>query len=641
MKELALAVYKGRPALVTGIGDKIELRLADGSTIRVREKDIGIIHPGPLRELWGTPPGGVPGEGSSLQEVWELLSEEAAPQGASPQGINLQSLAELIWGDFSPRSAWQAWELLQEGRWFTGSPAAIFPRSPEDLAAGDKRREEKQREASSRAAFLEGLHRGEAVLAEADRRFLQDVEALATGRTERSRTLKDLRRAETPQEAHRLLLESGYWSPFENPYPARFGLPVHSATAPVPAPLGGPQGETRRDLSHLRAYAIDNAYSDDPDDAVSIEAAAGGCTLYVHVADPAASVLPGSPADQEARDRGATLYLPEGPARMLAGEALDHFALGLSGRSPALSFKLSLDSGGAITGVEVFPSLVQVRRLSYAEADTLLDGVSTDAGDLAALIVLAERNLARRLAAGAVTIDFPEVHITVREGLVSISPDRSYRSAAMVRECMLLAGEGALLWATDRRLAFPSVSQEAGDLPANPLPGLAGSYQLRRCMRPRQLSVRPGRHWGLGLAAYTQVTSPLRRYIDLLAHQQIRASLGAGLYAGGAPLDEDELLLRLAAGEAAASAVVQAERASRAHWTTVYLMDKIASEWDAVVLEIRAADRRGGLKAQVLIPALALETQVPLPREAAPNDQIRLVLKSVRLSECGTLFEIL
>jgi exoribonuclease-2 len=192
---------------------------------------------------------------------------------------------------------------------------------------------------------------------------------------------------------------------------------------------------------------------------------------------------------------------------------------------------------------------------------------------------------------------------------------------------MLLAGEGAAEWALRRRLPFPYVSQEVGELPSDPLEGLAGSYQKRRCMRPRSLSAKPGLHWGLGLDAYTQVTSPLRRYTDLLAHEQIRAFL-----CNESPLNEEELLVRLAAGEAASSASVQAERASRAHWTAVYLADKIGSEWQSVVMDVR------GPRSLVMIPALGLETQIALRKEPFPNDEIRLTLTRVKIPEAELTF---
>ncbi|MDR3174359.1 MAG: RNB domain-containing ribonuclease [Treponema sp.] len=375
----------------------------------------------------------------------------------------------------------------------------------------------------------------------------------------------------------------------------------------------------------MKAYAIDNAWSDDPDDAVSLEdpGPEGPRVLWVHVADPGASIMPDSPADREARNRGATLYLPEGASRMIAGEALPLYALGLGESSPALSFKMVLNRDFSVAETDIIPSRVRVTRLSYAEADS-----EKYVPELGGLFVLAQANLARRLAAGAVSIDLPEVHIALTPEKVSIEPLEAFRSADMVRECMLLAGEEAGRWALRKGLPFPYISQETGDLPAAPLPGLAGSYQLRRCMRPRSLSVKPGLHAGLGLDVYTQVTSPLRRYTDLLAHQQIRA-----LLRGGRPLGEEEVLLRIAAAEAAASATVQAERASRAHWTAVYLADKRGSEWEGVLAEKR------GSRGLVLIPALGLETQVPLRGEPEPNDPVSLVLTAVRIPEAEAVFK--
>jgi exoribonuclease-2 len=531
--------------------------------------------------------------------------------------------------------------------YFSGNTEAIQPRPAALVAADEQKQEEKQREQQEREAFLRDFKSGTLKLSGGDRRFrfLQDVEALAYGKTEKSRTLKDLGRPETPEEAHRALLNVEAWTPRVNPHPARFGLTLSSAKLqPDPLP-----DEERLDLTHLAAFAIDNPWSGDPDDAVSLE---GNC-LWVHVADPAASILPGSPAELEARGRGSTLYLPEGSFRMLAEESLPQYALGLGELSPALSFKITLDEAGAIQETEIIPSLVRVIRLSYQEVDAAVAGnrdaagqAAAHGGELSALFALGERNLVRRLRDGAVTIEFPEVHIGVQdlhtevldlhpEG-VEITPIPSYRSADMVRECMLLAGEGAARWAArmEPRLPFPYVTQEVGDLPHTPLPGLAGSYQLRRCMRPRTLSVKPGRHWGLGLEDYTQVTSPLRRYTDLLAHQQIRAFLRRGAYRDRLPLEEDEVLLRMAAGDAAASAAVRAERASRTHWTMVYLSDKRDTPWDGVILE------RKGNRGTIFIPPLGLETQITLKGEPLPNEWVHLVLSSVNIPQGEAVFQI-
>jgi exoribonuclease-2 len=334
---------------------------------------------------------------------------------------------------------------------------------------------------------------------------------------------------------------------------------------------------------------------------------------------------------------------------MLAPEALPLFALGFGeggnrrGTAPALSFKILLNPDLSIAETVVVPSIIRVTRLSYEEADALMDASSETSANcsrtgeiLSRLMKLAERNMERRLDTGAVLFEMPEVHIHVHSlraqdnnmiNQVLIEPIPSWRSTDMVRECMLLAGEAAALWAFQNRIPFPFVSQEAGELPQERRPGLAGAWQLRRSMRPRSLSIRPGVHWGLGVDMYTQVTSPLRRYIDLLAHQQIRA------YLKDSPLlSEEEILFRMTAADEAASSVVKAERASRTHWTAVYLADKKESHWEGTVLDCK------GSRGTVIIPALGIETLVNLQGKAELNEPVTLVCLSAKIPDGEWIF---
>ncbi|MDR1307111.1 MAG: RNB domain-containing ribonuclease [Treponema sp.] len=690
----SLAVYKGRPALVTETGEKITITAetpggpgtagtpGKTETLKVREKDITVLHPGPLRSLAEL--AGIPAEPSAegsgtaedVRGAWELIESGGVP-------VPLHELAELAYGSFTPRAAWAAWLLLAEGLYFTGTAAAVTARSAGEVQAAEEKRQDRLRENRDREAFLDRLKaalRGGGLDPALDGRFLQDVEALAFGQTGKSRTMKELGRTETPQEAHRLLLECGYWDRGVNPHPRRFGVlpaPPQSAVPSIDTDTAEEVNGAlpRRDLTFLPAFAVDSPWSADPDDAVSLETEGDLRVLYVHIADPASVIEPGSPADLEARSRGATLYLPEGTWYMLPEKALSRFALGLHPVSSALTFQLTLDKNGRIRDTHIFPSRVRVTRLSYEEADRLAaesgagesggGAAENPAGTVSAgtvlreLFALAGANLERRLNAGAVNIELPEVHLTARGPgaggsgpRVTIEPVTAYTSAAMVRECMLLAGEAAAAWANRRQLPFPYIVQETGDLPAQPLPGLAGSCQLRRCMRPRSVSARPGCHWALGLEGYTQVTSPLRRYTDLLAHEQIRACLRNEAGLDAEPLGEEEILLRLAAGDAAAQAVTQAERSSKAHWLAVYLEDRLAAAdrkappvsrdapagegtregpvWDAVVV-----DKRGN-GSGIIIPELALETQTGFA--GAPNDIIRVRLKSVRIPEAEAVF---
>jgi exoribonuclease-2 len=612
IREKALVIYKTKPALITEVSEKLAIQLASGEQIKLRPKDIMLLHPGPLGSLKDLES---PLAAGDLAGAWELL---AGSQTTAAEA------AELIFGSYTPRTAWELYKYVQDGLYFAEAAAdaagtkevpelAIAVRSAEEVEQIQRKRNEKNREQEERERFLEHLRSGTYDTA-SEGRFLQDVEALALGKTDKSRTLRDLGKAETPQEAHKLLLKIGYWDPFINPYPSRFGCPSGSGRANI-AP---PPSEDRVDLTGLPAFAIDNPWSTDPDDAVYID----GSTLYVHVADPAASILSDSEADLEARSRGSTLYLPEGALRMLHEESLGHFALGLQNTSPALTFKINLAEDGSPREIEIFRSMVRVSRLTYDEADR-----RSEEAALKSLFDFADKNIRRRQAAGAVTIEFPEVHLHVHDRTIEFSPIPSYRSAEMVRECMLIAGEATARWAMRNRIPFPFIAQELGDLPNEVLPGLAGSYQLRRCMRPRRLSAQPGDHAGLGLPVYTQVTSPLRRYTDLLAHEQIRRYLR-----GESLLSIDEVLERVAAGEAAALANVQAERASRLHWTAVYLKDRLGSTWDAVVVDLK------GNRATLIIPELAMETQVVAKGQLTYNEIIQVELKSVKIPELECMF---
>ena len=647
-----LVWYKGRPALVTELGEKITIAAAMGlsdygegtETIKVREKDIEVLHPGPLKNLSGLIE--ETANDQTVRDAWELMG------GGVP--LTLEELAELVDGGFTPQSAWAARLFLADGLYFTGTIDAISARSAPEVSAALEKRQNKAKEGQEREAFL-GRLRSNSIDAQEDGRFLQDVEALAYGQSDKSRTMKELGRTETPAEAHRLLLECGFWDKFLNPHPRRYGTTFRpginagasglhgNSPASSSLELTASQSLQRRDLTHLKSFAIDSPWSSDPDDALSLEPNDGMHILYVHVADPASIISNGSPLDLCAREKGATLYLPEGTMSMLGEEALSRFALGLKGAADeALSFKITLGGNCSIEDIEIFPSVIKVTRLSYEEADTLIESAMERTGEdtahnaaiLGDLIKFAEANLERRLNAGGVNIELPEAHILVNNKKITIDPIVPRRSAGMVRECMLLAGEGAALWASRRQLPFPYITQETGDLPTKPLSGFAGSCQLRRCMRPRAVSAKPGYHWGLGLDCYSQVTSPLRRYTDLLAHQQIRACLGseAGITApGNEPLNEEALLFSLAAADAAAQSAVHAERASKLHWVAVYLDGMLAANpggelmWDAVVTEKRANSFG------IIIPDLGLETQVGGTFNL--NDTIKVRLISVRVPE--------
>jgi len=131
------------------------------------------------------------------------------------------------------------------------------------------------------------------------------------------------------------------------------------------------------------------------------------------------------------------------------------------------------------------------------------------------------------------------------------------------------------------------------------------------------------------LAVYAQVTSPLRRYLDLVAHQQLRAFLR-----GGAVLDAQAIIERIGAAEAAAVGVRRAERLSREHWTAVYLQQHPDWRGEGVLVEKRLP--RGA----VLIPALGLETRLKVAEAVELNRVLALRLTGVDLPERMARFRV-
>ncbi|MEZ4514223.1 MAG: RNB domain-containing ribonuclease [Chloroflexota bacterium] len=595
LKRDSLILYKNQPGRVTELGKKLTIE-AGGQTVSVRPKDVVLLHPGPVRslgELSSVPAG-------EIMAAWELLAGETT---------TLPDLAELAFEQFTPAAAWAIWQQVEDGVLFSGTPEAIVCHLPEQAAEIRAARAAKAAEEAEWEGVLKRVQRRQ--LAAEDGRFLQDVVAVAKGLHDKSRLLKALNFSETPEKAHRLLLDLGYWDEFVNPYPARFGVPTQSSAVPLPPLLDEP----RRDLTHLVSLAIDDAGNKDPDDAVSWEAGVGeNGRLWVHIADVAALVPPDSLADLEARARGANLYLPEGTVTMLPAEATQQLGLGLSETSPALSFGLTLSHDGTIGNVEITPSWVRVTRLSYEEAETQLDQEP-----FRQLLYVARLYEEKRRQNGAVQIDLPEAKVAVADGVVEIRPLPPLRSRDLVREAMLMTGEAVARFALTHNIPLPYTSQ---DQPSKIIEGDTPSVMFARrlTMQRSQQGSTPGRHAGLGMDIYVQSTSPLRRYLDLVVHQQLRAFLR-----GEPLLDAQELMERVGAADAIIGSVRQAERLSIQHWTLVYLLQHPKWQGDGIVIEQR------GKRHLCLLPPLAMETTVNCREERPLDTALPIELTKVNL----------
>ena len=629
-------LYKKAPAVITEIdGDKYVVKYCSApatpggkpakyDTQKVREKDI-ISFSGEnsinvsnvtIEKILSFSD---PASDSKIAECYELLSSDEASASAP---LSFEELLSLIDSSAPAESVWFYFNLLNERLEFRLDDEGLkkgslvfIPRSQDEIDALKKKNDEKLHEEEYRQAFIARLKERKLDLP-ADSKYMGDVEALALGKTDKSKAMAEARIPMTPENAHKLLLETGMWEPVRNPHPVRWGLSMQSASES----LSSPPAEDRYEVPGI-SYAIDNAWSTDPDDAVAFD----GEYLWIHIADPASSVMPESSIDKAAMYRGATLYIPEGASRMLCESCLEDYALGLKEKSNALSFRLKLAENGTIDDCTVMKTLVNVKRLTYEQATEM-----KDSPELAPLFQIAERNVERRRKGGSVEIQLPEVHITVEPETkkVSIVPADHPLASEMVREMMLLAGEGAARFAFKNQIPFPFVSQEAPSIPDSVPEGLAGQFRLVKGMRRRSVGITPAVHSGLGLGMYSQVTSPLRRYGDLIAHEQLRAFID-----GRKLIDKDTILERISAGDEAAYACKKAERKSNLHWTMIYLMQNPDWTGEAVCIELK------GKQALFMIPSLAQQALLTPKQEVRLNDVIQVNVASMDIPNLELTFQ--
>lgn len=607
MTKNSIVLYKSTVAVVVDRdGDKFQIRFCTQPATptgkkavygeqKVREKDVVLLHEGPVSSLEKVLDNGSKDFKAQINDAYELLQSDESTATAP---IEINELAEYALGSFDADVAWGFYCNLTAGVQFAvnqdelkNGKIIFVPRSLEEINSINQKNYEKEHEAEIRAAFINRVKTNSLDLP-ADAKFMGEVEAFAMCKTEKSKVMQEAGITQTIEKAHKLLIDTGIWDFTKNPYPTRFGFSFDSAREQ----LGAMKEEEREDVPCV-CYAIDAPNAADPDDAVGFD----GTYFWVCIADPASTVEPDSSIDMAARARGTTLYIPEGASRMLCESCLEDYALGLSEKatgkkSSALAFRLKMTDDSQIEECEIKKVRVEVKMISYAEAEE-----QKESPELKPMFELARKNLLRRQNNNAVTIQMPEVKIKVDKEtkIVSIVTEEKYESNDMIQEMMLLAGEGAARFAFSHNIPFPFVSQEAPEFPESVPEGWAGQFAKVKCMRKRSVGITPAPHAGLGLSFYSQVTSPLRRYGDLVSHQQLRAYIN-----GKKLLGKDEMLERIAAGDAASLAARKASRLSDTHWKLVYLLQNPEKTYKAYCIDHIGKDAR------YLIPELDMQTVI-------------------------------
>jgi exoribonuclease-2 len=439
-------------------------------------------------------------------------------------------------------------------------------------------------------------------------------------------------RPQNPQSAFEFLVALGLWSPHENMFLRRSQIPIHFrrevlevAQQCLDSPPPDPD-KNRLDLTHLKVYTIDDESTQEIDDGLSLETLEDGRErLWIHIADPTRLVMPGDELDLEARRRSTTLYLPTGMIPMFPPILATGPMSLVQGRiCPALSFGVVLDEFGGVQDYQICATLIKpTYRLTYEDVDEMLQlGVQAEP-EIAAIATWALRREEWRKSQGAISIHMPESVIKVKNNdEISIEVLDDSQARQLVAEMMILAGEVAGRYGQTHQLPLPFRGQPQPELPSEEelvqLPaGPVRFCAVRKCMPRSEMSITPLRHAGLGLETYTQVTSPIRRYTDLLNHFQIKAHLrGEPL-----PFSAQDLQATMQSVTEAAKAATMVERDTNRYWGLEYLRRHTDQVWQALVLRWLREDDNLGL---ILLEDLGLELGMHFKRGVSLGDRIEV-----------------
>lgn len=385
---------------------------------------------------------------------------------------------------------------------------------------------------------------------------------------------------------------------------------------------------TRRDFRGVTTFTIDPYDAKDFDDALSVRTLPNGnVEVGVHIADVSHFVRPGTPFDDEARNRATSVYLVDRTIPMLP-EVLstDLCSLNPNEDRLAVSAVFELDHQGGIVSRSFGPTVIHSdKRFSYEEAQEVLD---TNDGPLLAELVtirdLAWKIRERRVKNGAIAFDTPEVKVKLDAAgkPVEIVLKERRDTNLLIEDFMLLANVAVAEFLTEemkkRNLTGATIYRvhdrpdgdrietlgqflkvlgyhlemtaggkvKGADINAllAQVAGKPEEYLVKvatlRSMAKAIYATKNGGHFGLAFEFYTHFTSPIRRYPDLLIHRLVKHYTVKGPFTKEEIAELDDLAFRSSEREVAAS---EAERDSIKMKIAEFMADKVGNEYDAVI----------------------------------------------------------
>lgn len=346
-------------------------------------------------------------------------------------------------------------------------------------------------------------------------------------------------------------------------------------------PISDEEYAKRLDLRGEPIFTIDSKDAKDLDDAISVKRTDFGYTLGVHIADVSHYVKEGSAIDEEAINRGTSVYFADRVIPMLP-EVLSNGACSLNAGTDKLAFSalIELDKEGHITKYDFKKSIINSKvRGVYSEVNEILDGTASEEilnkyapvmESLMSAKELADILKANSAARGTMELDSGESKFILDENgiCIDIMPRVSGEAEQLIEQMMVTANIAAAKFSLDHKLPFlyrvhgtpdPKRVEELVTLlqlvgvpckeivKPNPetqdfaaiLDRVRGlpcetlvSQRLLRTMEKARYSTEETGHFGLALSDYSHYTSPIRRYPDTSIHRVLSA------FVEGMPVEE-------------------------------------------------------------------------------------------------------
>ena len=526
-----------------------------------------------------------------IKEMWELIRDEE-------DIFDHRYLAQLAFGEDAMEDHFSAvMRALFENRLYFKMRNGLFLPNSKDRVEQIIRQEEEAAERAERleqgGGWLKEVHEGKQPQAPDCRKdvirlliqlalYGADAEDFKYGKELLSYAgITDIKQARS------LLINLGEWEEDEPLDLLRSGVDIAFTTRQLEesarlAVSGFPECP-REDLRSLPIMTIDGPTTLDFDDAISLEIFENELRIGVHIADVAAVIEKDSPIDIAARDRASSLYLPRRQIPMIPADlSQDLLSLKEGCDRPAISLLARFSLDGTLLGYRFVSSIIRVQQqLTYSHVNENLSEIN----QFQELHRLAGILRQKRMDRGAMNLSLPELEIDIDEGgtlNLKLVPQDS-PSRMIVAELMILYNElvAEFCQKHDVPVLFRGQSQPTEKLPLDEKGYVFYVFQQRRKLSPLHISANPNPHSGLGVALYTQATSPIRRYLDLIIQRQLTSFLMEKT-----PVYNEESLDELRVSiEPLVKMLGRIQRNRLRYWTLKYLGLNRGKTYKALVLD--------------------------------------------------------